>query len=181
MVAVVGLAQGLILGHAIIERLPRLQYHAKWVSMFLFAIFVAHAIVSTMHFTYPDKVNLAQLLTATPERLVSVIPKIMGLGVDIYAILGFIVMIFALLILRLTGVKGYSRYFILAINTVMLVIMFAVKFSYYQPSSFEIILFVLYHAGLTGGLLWGTTRKLYSDELRMRNFVDLWIGKKEFL
>jgi len=47
---VIGLVQGIILGRAILVRFPRLQNNVKKVSISLFIIFFANAILSVPHF-----------------------------------------------------------------------------------------------------------------------------------
>ena len=55
----VGLFQGIILGRAILVRFPRLQNHLKTVSITLFVLFLANAILSVPRFASPEKIELS--------------------------------------------------------------------------------------------------------------------------
>lgn len=179
IVIAIGATQGFVTGQAIVERFPRLQYHARFASIFLFSLFAMYAIVSVIRFVEPEKVRMDELLASTPEGLVSVVMKVMGLHPDIGTVIAFSISLFMLVILKLTKLKGYSKWFVLTISIVMLIIMITSKFSDYNPGSFEILLFILYNASITGGFVWGTRMKLYSRELRARNFINLWTGKSQ--
>jgi len=48
----IGIFQGIILGRAILVRFPRLQNHVKTVSITLFIIFLANAILSVPRFSF---------------------------------------------------------------------------------------------------------------------------------
>ena len=55
----IGIFQGIILGRAILVRFPRLQNHVKTVSITLFIIFLANAILSVPRFSSPEKIDLS--------------------------------------------------------------------------------------------------------------------------
>lgn len=180
IVIAVGVTQGFIIGKAIIARFPQLQFHTKFAAMLLFLLFLAYSIVSVLRFVYPDKINISKLSSITPDGFVTIILKIIGLKSDVGTVIAFSITVFVIILLKLTKLKGYRRSYILAVSIVMLAIMFIIKFSNYQPSAFETFLFILYHASMTGGLLWGAWGALHSRELRNRNFADWWIGKRKF-
>lgn len=181
IVIAVGVTQGVVLGQAVIERFPRLQFHTRFASLLFFLLFMTYAIVSVVRFANPDKIDVSQIFASstTTSEVLSIILRVIGLNIDMGAIITFSITAFVLVIWKLTGLKGWRGSFVLVISMVMLVIMSVLKFSDYQPGSFEILLFTLYHAGLTGGVLWGTRRRLYSKELRVRNFINWWAGKTE--
>jgi hypothetical protein len=54
----IGIFQGLILGRAILVKFPRLQNRVKTVSITLFIIFLANAILSVPRFSSPEKIDL---------------------------------------------------------------------------------------------------------------------------
>ncbi|MEM2760480.1 MAG: hypothetical protein QXU32_11815 [Nitrososphaerales archaeon] len=177
IVMTIGLVQGYILGQAIVDRFPRLQFHTRLTLVMLLVLFVTHAIVSIMRFAEPEKMDLLQMFASKSSDLGPLILRAMGLNSDIGTIIAFSITAVVLVILKLTGLKGYSKYYVLIISIIMLIITAMLKFSDYQPGSFEILLFILYNASMTAGLLWGTRKRLYSMELKNRNFVDWWTGK----
>lgn len=176
----IGVMQGRILGEAIVERFPRMLSNARFMSMLLFALFASNAIVSVMKFAEPVKINISQILASSPHELLSMFLKLVGLNAGAGAIIGFSLTVLILILLRFTTLKEYNGSFVFIISVIMIVAISAIKLSDYTPTSFEIILYALYQAGMTAGIIWGTRRKLFSQDLRFRYFRERWIGKQEF-
>ena len=65
----IGLFQGIILGRAILLRFPRLQNHVKTVSISLFIIFLANAILSVPRFASPEKIVLSDISAGSPAEI----------------------------------------------------------------------------------------------------------------
>jgi len=78
---VIGLAQGIILGRAILVRFPRLQNNVKKVSISLFIIFLANAILSVPRFASPEKIDFSSISQATSTgEAASIIFLILGIN-----------------------------------------------------------------------------------------------------
>lgn len=168
--------QGAIIGQGIVERFPRLQFHTRFALISLLALFFAYSIVNVLRFAYPDKINAEVLNSITLDNVVSFTLKTIGIAPDLGAIVAVSITVSVILLLKLTGFKGYRSSFMLVLGIIMLIITLLVKFSDYQPNTIEIFLFILFHASLIVGLLFGTRRKLYSKEIKVRNFVNWWTG-----
>lgn len=175
----IGATQGIIIGQAIIDRFPQLQFHTRVTLISLLVIFVTYAIANILRFSDPGKIDIPEVLTSTPQDSVHLILKAVGLNMEIGTIIGFIVTIFVILVTKLTRLQGHSKYYVLTISVLILIVMATVKLSDYNPEAFEILLFVLYNAGLTTGLFWGTRRRLQSREIKHRNFANWWIGRDQ--
>ena len=175
----IGVMQGRILGEAIVERFPRMLSNARFMSMLLFALFASNAIVSVMKFAEPVKINISQILVSSPHELLSMFLKLVGLNAGAGAIIGFSLTVLILMLLRMTTLKAYNGSFVFIISVIMIIITSVIRLSDYKPTGFEIIAYALYQAGMTAGIIWGTRRKLFSQDLRFRYFRERWIGKQE--
>ena len=173
----IGVIQGRILGEAIVERFPRMLSNARLMSMLLFALFASNAIVSVMKFAEPVKINISQILASSPNELLSMFLKLVGLNAGAGAIISFSITVLILILLKMTTLKAYNGGFVFIISVIMIVITSVVRLSGYQPTGFEIIAYALYQAGMTAGIIWGTRIKLSSQDLRFRYFRERWIGK----
>ena len=80
----IGIFQGIILGRAILVRFPRLQNHVKTVSISLFIIFLANAILSVPRFASPEKIDLSNLSAGSPGEVASLLFLIFGMNSQIY-------------------------------------------------------------------------------------------------
>jgi len=177
IVLAIGITQGRIISEAIVERFPRMLSNARLTSVLLFLLFVANAVVSVMKFTQPDKITLSQIFASqTPRELVSIILQLIGLYAGPVTIIAFSTTLLILILLKFTTLKAKSGAFVFSIGIIMIVITAIIKVSDYKPTSFEIFLYMLYQAGVTGGIIWGTRRRLYSKDLRFRYFRERWTG-----
>jgi len=179
IVIAIGLIQGRILGEAIVERFPRMLSNARLMSMLLFALFASNAIVNVVKFAIPEKINIAQIFDAPSQELLSVFLKLVGLNAGAGAIIGFSLTVLILILMRFTTLKAYNGSFVFIISVIMIIAVSAIKLSDYNPTTFEIIVYALYQAGMTAGIIWGTRIKLSSHDLRFRYFRERWIGKQE--
>ncbi|MGH9934020.1 MAG: hypothetical protein ACRD3Z_02765 [Nitrososphaerales archaeon] len=180
IVIAIGVTQGRILGEAIVERFPRMLSNARLMSMLLFALFASNAIVSVMKFAEAEKIIISQIFDAPSQELLSVFLKLVGLNAGAGAIIGFSLTVLILILLRFTALKAYNGSFVFMISVIMIIAISAIKLSDYTPTTFEIIVYALYQAGMTAGIIWGTRIKLSSQDLRFRYFRERWIGKEEF-
>jgi hypothetical protein len=180
IVVAIGVTQGRILGGAIVERFPRMLSNARLMSMLLFALFASNAIVNVVKFAIPEKINIAQIFDAPSQELLSLFIKLVGLNAGAGAIIGFSLTVLILILMRFTTLKAYNGSFVFIISVIMIVAISAIKLSDYTPTAFEIIVYALYQAGMTAGIIWGTRIKLSSNDLRYRYFRERWIGKQEF-
>ncbi len=179
IVIAIGVTQGRILGEAIVERFPRMLSNARFMSMLLFALFASNAIVNVVKFAIPEKINIAQIFDAPSQELLSVFLKLVGLNAGAGAIIGFSLTVLILILMRFTTLKAYNGSFVFIISVIMIVAVSAIKLSDYIPSAFEIVVYALYQAGMTAGIIWGTRIKLSSQDLRFRYFRERWIGKQD--
>jgi hypothetical protein len=180
IVIAIGVTQGRILGEAIVERFPRMLSNARLMSMLLFALFASNAIVNVVKFAVPEKINISQIFDAPSQELFSVFLKLVGLNAGAGAIIGFSLTVLILILLRFTALTAYNGSFVFIISVIMIIAISAIKLSDYTPTTFEIILYALYQAGMTAGIIWGTRIKLSSQDLKFRYFRERWIGKQEF-
>jgi hypothetical protein len=177
-VIAIGVTQGLILGEAITDRFPKMQYRTRLALISLFLLFTTHAIVSVIKFAYPEKINISQIFTSpTLDQLLTMTLKVVGLNAGIGAVIAFSITLIILILMRLTGLKGYRSAFLITISIIMIIIVSTVRLSDYKPTGFEIFLYMLYQGAVTGGVIWGMRRRLYSSELRIRNFSEWWTGR----
>jgi len=157
----IGLLQGIILGRAILIRFPRLQNNLKKVSISLFVLFLANAILSVPRFASPEKIDLSSLSQATSSgEVASLIFLIFGINTGFLAVLAISVTIMTLVLLKFTSLRGYSKGFVIFFSLLILVLTGLSRFTDLTPSTFEVFLYFLYQLGLTIGILAGTVRKI---------------------
>ena len=157
----IGLLQGIILGRAILIRFPRLQNNLKKVSISLFVLFLANAILSVPRFASPEKIDLSSLSQATSSgEVASLIFLIFGINTGFLAVLAISVTIMTLVLLKFTNLRGYSKGFVIFFSLLILVLTGLSRFTDLTPSTFEVFLYFLYQLGLTIGILAGTVQKI---------------------
>ena len=157
----IGLLQGIILGRAILIRFPRLQNNLKKVSISLFVLFLANAILSVPRFASPEKIDLSSLSQATSSgEVATLIFLIFGINTGFLAVLAISVTIMTLVLLKFTNLRGYSKGFVIFFSLLILVLTGLSRFTDLTPSTFEVFLYFLYQLGLTIGILAGTVRKI---------------------
>jgi hypothetical protein len=157
----IGLLQGIILGRAILVRFPRLQNNVKKVSISLFVLFLANAVLSVPRFASPEKIDFSSISQATSNgEVASIIFLILGINTGFLAVLAISVTIMTLVLLKLTNIHGISKGFVFFFSLLILVFTGISRFTDLTPSSFEVFLYFLYQLGLTIGILAGTVRKI---------------------
>jgi hypothetical protein len=157
----IGLLQGIILGRAILVRFPRLQNNVKKVSISLFVLFLANALLSVPRFASPEKIDFSSISQATSTgEVASIIFLILGINTGFLAVLAISVTIMTLVLLKLTNISGISKGFVFFFSILILVFTGISRFTDLTPSSFEVFLYFLYQFGLTIGILAGTVRKI---------------------
>jgi hypothetical protein len=157
----IGLLQGIILGRAILVRFPRLQNNVKKVSITLFVLFFANAILSVPRFASPEKIDLSSLSQATSSgEVASIIFLIFGINTGFLAVLAISVTVMTLVLLKTTNIHGVSKAFVFFFSLLILLLTGLSRFTDLTPSTFEVFLYFLYQLGLTIGILAGTVRKI---------------------
>jgi hypothetical protein len=157
----IGLLQGIILGRAILVRFPRLQNNVKKVSISLFILFLANALLSVPRFASPEKIDFSSISQATSTgEAASIIFLILGINTGFLAVLAISVTIMTLVLLKLTNIHGISKGFVFFFSILILLFTGISRFTDLTPSSFEVFLYFLYQLGLTIGILGGTVRKI---------------------
>jgi hypothetical protein len=157
----IGLLQGIILGRAILLRFPRLQNNVKKVSVSLFVLFLANAILSVPRFASPEKIDFSSIpSSASFPELASIIFLIFGVNTGFLAVLAISVTIMTLVLLKMTSIHGVAKVFVFFFSILILLLTGLSRFTDLTPSSFEVLLYFLYQLGLTIGILAGTVRKI---------------------
>jgi hypothetical protein len=157
----IGLLQGIILGRAILLRFPRLQNNVKKVSVSLFVLFLANAILSVPRFASPEKIDFSSIpSSASFPELASIIFLIFGVNTGFLAVLAISVTIMTLVLLKMTSIHGVAKVFVFFFSILILLLTGLSRFTDLTPSSFEVLLYFLYQMGLTIGILAGTVRKI---------------------
>jgi hypothetical protein len=157
----IGLLQGIILGRAILVRFPRLQNNVKKVSISLFVLFLANALLSVPRFASPEKIDFSSISQATSSgEVASIIFLIFGINTGFLAVLAISVTIMTLVLLKMTNIHGISKGFVFFFSLLILAFTGISRFTDLTPSSFEVFLYFLYQLGLTIGILVGTVRKI---------------------
>ncbi|MDH3276982.1 MAG: hypothetical protein OEL77_05285 [Nitrosopumilus sp.] len=157
----IGLVQGIILGRALLLRFPRIQNNVKKISISLFVLFLANAILSVPRFASPEKIDLSSISLATSNgEIASLIFLIFGINTGFLAVLAISVTLMSLVLLKLTNLHGIAKGFVFFFSLFILFLTGLSRFTDLTPSSFEVLLYFLYQLGLTIGILTGTVRKL---------------------
>ena len=157
----IGLLQGIILGRALLIRFPRIQNNVKKISISLFVLFLANAILSVPRFASPEKIDFSSISQATSNgEIASLIFLIFGINTGFLAVLAISVTLMSLVLLKLTNLHGIAKGFVFFFSLLILVLTGLSRFTDLTPSSFEVLLYFLYQLGLTIGILVGTVRKI---------------------
>ena len=161
----IGITQGHILGRAILIRFPRLQNHAKLVSVSLFFLFLINAVLSVPRFASPEKIELLKIFEVTNSgEIAAIIFTILGVNTGFFAVLAISVTVISLILLRSTQIKGGSKIFVVFVSFFILSITMISRFTDYTPNNFEVFLYFLYQLGVTIGIVAGTARKIKAKE-----------------
>ena len=167
-VFVVGLFQGIILGRAILVRFPRLQNHLKTVSVSLFVLFLANAILSVPRFASPEKIELSNISAGTAGEIASTLFLIFGMNTGFLTILAISVTVMTFVLLKFTNLNGLTKTFVLFSSILLLLLTGLSRLTDLTPSTFEVLLYFLYQLGFTIGILAGTIRKIKPKKLDLK-------------
>ena len=105
----IGIFQGWILGRAILQRFPRLQNHVKTVSITLFILFLANAILSVPRFASPEKIDLANISAGSSGEFVSLLFLIFGMNTGFLTVLAISVTVMTFVLLKFTQIHGVAQ------------------------------------------------------------------------
>ncbi len=164
----IGLFQGIILGRAILVRFPRLQNHVKTVSITLFIIFLANAILSVPRFSSTDKIDLSSLPTGSTDEVTSSLFLIFGMNTGFLTVLAISVTVMTFVLLKYTDIHGITKAFVFFFSALILLLTGLSRFTDLTPSTFEVLLYFLYQLGITIGILAGTIRKIKAKKLDLK-------------
>jgi len=157
----IGIWQGNILGRAILLRFPKLQDHAKMVSVSLFFLFLMNAIISVPRFASPEKIQISSLFqTTSTTDFLSLLFIIFGVNTGFLAVLAVSVTIMTLVLLKMTQLHGVSKVFVFFFSLLVLGLTILSRFTDLTPSTFEVFLYFLYQLGITIGIVVGSARKI---------------------
>lgn len=164
----IGLFQGIILGRAILVRFPRLQNHLKTVSISLFVLFLANAILSVPRFASPEKIQLSNLSAGSAGEFASALFLIFGMNTGFLTVLAISVTVMTFVILKFTNLNGIVKLFVFFFSLLLLILTGISRFTDLTPSTFEVLLYFLYQLGITIGILGGTIRKIKPKKLDLK-------------
>jgi len=156
----IGLFQGIILGRAVLVRFPRLQNHVKTVSVTLFVLFLINAVLSVPRFESPEKIDLFNLPVTSSEELLSSLFLIFGMNTGFLTVLTISVTVMSFVMLKFTHIGGVTKVFVFFFSALLLILTAVSRFTELTPSSFEVLLYLLYQLGISIGILAGTLRKI---------------------
>lgn len=162
---VIGIWQGNILGKAILIRFPKLQDHAKIVSVSLFFLFLINAIISVPRFASPEKILMSSLFdTTSTTDFLSFLFIVFGVSTGFLAVLAFSVTIMTIVLLKMTHLHGISKGFVFFFSLLVLGLTVLSRFTDLTPSNFEVFLYFLYQLGVTIGIVVGSARKVKKNK-----------------
>ncbi len=164
----IGLFQGIILGRAILVRFTRLQNHLKTVSITLFIVFLANAILSVPRFSSPEKIDLTNLPASSTAEITSSLFLIFGMNTGFLTVLAISVTVMTFVLLKYTNIHGISKAFVFLFSALILLMTGLSRFTDLTPSSFEVLLYFLYQLGITIGILAGTVRKIKPKKMDLK-------------
>ena len=164
----IGLFQGIILGRAILVRFPRLQNHVKTVSVSLFVLFLANAVLSVPRFASPEKIDVFNLSASNSGEFASIIFLIFGMNTGFLTVLAISVTVMTFVLLKFTHIHGEAKGFVFFFSALLLLFTGISRFTEFTPSSFEVLLYFLYQLGITIGILIGTIRKIKPKKLDLK-------------
>lgn len=162
----IGIFQGIVLGRAILLRFPRLQNHVKTVSISLFFLFLANAILSVPRFASTEKIDISSIFQANDSgEITSLLFLVFGMNVGFLAVLAISVTVMTFVLLKFAPIRGATKIFVLFFSLLILLLTGISRFTDLTPSTFEVFLYFLYHIGITIGILAGSIRKLKSRKI----------------
>ena len=164
----IGLFQGVILGRAILVRFPRLQNHVKTVSISMFILFLANAVLSVPRFASPEKISLSNISASSPGEVVSSLFLIFGMNTGFLTVLAISVTVMSFVLLKFTNLSGITKAFVFLFSLFILILTGISRFTESTPSSFEVLLYLLYQLGISIGILFGTIRKIRPKKLDLK-------------
>ena len=164
----IGLFQGIILGRAILVRFPRLQNHLKTVSITMFLVFLANAILSVPRFSSSEKIDLTNLPAGSTAEITSSLFLIFGMNTGFLTVLAISVTVMTFVLLKYTNIHGISKAFVFLFSALILLLTGLSRFTDLTPSSFEVLLYFLYQLGITIGILAGTIRKIKPKKMDLK-------------
>ena len=88
----------------------------------------------------------------TPEGAFQLLVDMLGLNAGIIAISGIFISITLILLFRFAELNPLSRYFVFTISVIVFIIALLGRFTDYVPTTFQIILYVMYQFGMTLGI-----------------------------
>ena len=149
----IGLLQGAILARGIRRKFPKLKKYAKGVSIILLILFSINAAGNISKFAEPSKVEFGEFtMPETSEAAFLLLIDVLGLNAGIIAVTGIFISITLILLIRFAELNSISRYFIFTISVIVFIIAMLGRFTDYVPSTFQIILYVMYQLGMTLGI-----------------------------
>jgi len=153
VVFAIGLLQGAILARGIRNKFPKLKKYAKCVSIIILILFSINAAGNISKFAEPVKVEFSEfVIPETPEAAFLLLIDILGLNAGIIAVTGIFISITLILLFRFAELNSISRYFIFATSVIVFIIAILGRFTDYVPSTFQMILYVMYQLGMTLGI-----------------------------
>jgi len=164
----IGIFQGIILGRAILTKFPRLQNRVKTVSISLFIIFLANAILSVPRFESPEKIEFSNLSAGGPGEIMSSLFLIFGMNTGFLTVLAISITVMTFVLLKYTNIHGIAKAFVFFFSALILLLTGLSRFTDLTPSTFEVLLYFLYQLGITIGILAGTIRKIKPKKLDLR-------------
>ena len=164
----IGIFQGIILGRAILVRFPRLQNRVKTVSISLFIIFLANAILSVPRFESPEKIEFSNLSASSPGEIMSSLFLIFGMNTGFLTVLAISITVMTFVLLKYTNIHGIAKAFVFFFSALILLLTGLSRFTDLTPSTFEVLLYFLYQLGITIGILAGSIRKIKPKKLDLR-------------
>jgi len=164
----IGIFQGIILGRAILVRFPRLQNRVKTVSITLFIVFLANAILSVPRFSSPEKIEISNLPVGSTGEVISSLFLIFGMNTGFLTVLAISVTVMTFVLLKYTEIHGIAKAFVFFFSALILIMTGLSRFTDLTPSTFEVLLYFLYQLGITIGILVGTIRKIKPKKINLK-------------
>ena len=153
VVFTIGLLQGAILARGIRKKFPKLKKYAKGVSIIILILFSINAAGNISKFAEPSKVEFTEfVMPETPDGIFLLLVDALGLNAGVIAITGIFISITLILLFRFADLNRIARYFIFTISVTVFIIALLGRFTDYVPSTFQIILYVMYQLGMTLGI-----------------------------
>jgi len=164
----IGIFQGIILGRAILVKFPRLQNRVKTVSITLFIVFLANAILSVPRFSSPERIDLSNLSAGSTSEVISSLFLIFGMNTGFLTVVAISVTVMTFVLLKYTDIHGIAKAFVFFFSALILLLTGLSRFTDLTPSTFEVLLYFLYQLGITIGILAGTIRKIKTKKFGLQ-------------